>query len=398
MLDDVKILDFCSNVAGPGVSALATDFGANVIKIESTVGDSARTYAPFIDGQGMTHAWVNRGKKSIVLNLKDARAIEICKKLVADADILVEAYRPGVMERLGLGYEALKELNPKLVYCSLSAYGQTGPYADRPGFDLMGQAISGMLSVTGEKGGRPIKHGVTLADYVAGLNGYAAIMTALHHQRHTGEGQHIDVSLIQGMIYLNSPIDRLNDGLVIKPNGGHHSALCPFGGFYNDQGEGVVICAPSPRPWECIAKAMNRPDFLTEEKYSTVNTRAANQVEIIEEMEAWLSTFENMDAAIANMEEYDVPCCKINTTEDVVNDPQVKHMGYIVQAPTQDDITSRDTFLTRNTNAFFSAAPGSIHQAPVLGQHTAEVLASLGYSEEEIAQLTGEWVPKTTKI
>ncbi len=398
MLDDVKILDFCSNVAGPGASAMATDFGANVIKIESTVGDSARTYAPFIDGKGMTHAWVNRGKKSIVLNLKDPRAIEICKKLVADADVLVEAYRPGVMDRLGLGYETLKQLNPKLVYCSLSAFGQSGPYADRPGFDLMGQAISGMISVTGEKGGRPIKHGVTLADYFAGPNAYAAIMTALHYQRRTGKGQHIDVSLIQGMIYLNSPIDRLNDGIVIKPNGGHHSALCPFGGFYNDKGEGVVICAPSPRPWECIAKALDRPDFLTDPKYSTVNTRAANQVEIIAEIEAWLSTFPSMDAAIAKMEEFDVPCCKINTTQDVVNDPQVKHMGYIVQAPTQDDITSRDSFLTRGPNAFFSDKPGYIHKAPVLGQHTGEVLAELGYSSEDIDKMISEWAPKDTKI
>ena len=217
MLDDVKIIDFTTNVAGPGASAMASDFGANVIKIESQSGDSARTYAPFMDGKGMTHAWVNRGKKSVVMNLKDPRAIEVCKKLIKDADILVEGFRPGVMERLGLGYEAMKEINPKLIYCSVSAFGQTGPYAQRPGFDLLGQAISGMISVNGEKGGHPIKHGVTIADYFAGPNAYAAIMTALHYQRRTGKGQHIDVSLIQGMIYLNSTIDRLNDGVIVKP-------------------------------------------------------------------------------------------------------------------------------------------------------------------------------------
>ena len=179
MLDDVKILDFTTNVAGPGASAIATDFGAQVIKIESQTGDSARTYAPFIEGKGMTHAWINRGKKSIVMNLKDPRAIEICKQLVKDADVLVEGFRPGVMDRLGLGYEAMKEINPKLVYCSVSAFGQTGPYASRPGFDLLGQAISGMISVNGEKGGHPIKHGVTIADYFAGPNAYSSALVEI---------------------------------------------------------------------------------------------------------------------------------------------------------------------------------------------------------------------------
>ena len=398
MLDDVKILDFTTNVAGPGASAIATDFGAQVIKIESQNGDSARTYAPFIDGKGMTHAWVNRGKKSMVMNLKDPRAIEIVKKLVVDADVLVEGFRPGVMDRLGLGYETLKAINPKLVYCSVSAFGQTGPYAQRPGFDLLGQAISGMISVNGEKGGRPIKHGVTIADYFAGPNAYAAIMTALHYQRRTGLGQHIDVSLIQGLIYLNSPSDRLNDGVGGQPNGGHHSALCPFGGFWNKAGEGVIICAPNPKAWASVAKAMDRPDFLTDPKYATVNVRAKYQEEIIPEIEAWLDTFPNMDAAIERMMECDVPCCRINTTEDVVNDPQVKHMGYIVQAPTQDDITSRDTFLTRGPNALFSDKPGYIHKAPTLGQNTREILEGLGYGQAEIEQMLKDWEPAPDKI
>lgn len=398
MLDDVKILDFTTNVAGPGASAMASDFGAKVIKIESQSGDSARTYAPFMDGKGMTHAWINRGKKSVVMNLKDPRAIEVCKKLIKEADVLVEGFRPGVMDRLGLGYDVCREINPGLVYCSVSAFGQTGPYAQRPGFDLLGQALSGMISVNGEKGGHPIKHGVTIADYFAGPNAYAAIMTALHYQRRTGKGQHIDVSLLQGMIYLNSTIDRLNDGVIVKPNGGHHSALCPFGGFWNDKGEGVIICAPNPKAWAAVAKAMDRPDFLTDPKYATVNVRAKYQEEIIAEIEAWLSTFPNMDAAIEHMMACDVPCCKINNDQDVVNDPQVKHMGYIVQAPTPDDVTSHDTFLTRGPNAFFSETPGYIHKAATLGQDTREVLSGLGYSEDEVARMMADWKPNADKV
>lgn len=398
MLDDLKVLDLTANVAGPGAAAIFTDFGATVIHVESITGDSARTYAPFADGKGLTHDWVNRGKKSLVMDLKDPRAVEIIKKLAAGCDVFIEGFRPGVISRLGLGYDVIREINPKIVYCHVSAFGQTGPYAKKPGFDLMGQALSGMISVNGEKGGRPIKHGVTLADYEAGPNTYAAIMTALYYQRRTGEGQEIDCSLLNGMIFLNSPIDRLNDGIVVRPNGGHHSALCPFGGFFNNRDEGVIICAPNPRAWETVAKAMNRPDFLTEEKYSTCNIRAKHQVEIIQEIEDWLNTFPNMDAAIECMEKFGVPCCRINTTEDVVNDPQVKHMGFIVEAPTQDDITSRKTFITRGPFAQFPAHPGSIHKAPTLGQHSGEIMRELGYSEHEIESMLRDWTPHGDSI
>ncbi len=394
MLKGVKIIDFTLNIAGPTASALATDYGATVIKVEPQTGDPCRGYAPYIDGKGMSHAWANRGKQSVVANLKDPRGVEMCKRLIADADVLVESFRPGVMERLGLGYDVLKEINPKLIYCSISAFGQTGPYAQKPGYDLMGQAISGMISVTGEKGGRPLQHGVSLADFFAGVNAYAAIATALIYQRATGKGQHIDVSLIQGMIYLNSPIDRLNVGLIVKPNGRHHPAQAPFGCFYNDEGEAVVICAHTGRPWENLTKAMERPDLLTDEKFAEFRTRTANQDELVTIIEAWLNTFPNIDAAIARLDEFDVPNCKINNTQDVLNDPQVKHMGYVVEAPTPDDVTSQDTYITRGPNALFSETPGYIHKAPTLGQNSREIFEELGYSAEEIDSMLSDWAPK----
>lgn len=289
MLDDVKVLDFTTNAAGPVASAEMSDYGAQVIKIESMNGGPERTYVPILEGKSLTHAWVNRGKKSITLNLKDPRAIEIVKALAKDADVLIESNRPGVMKRLGLDYETLKEINPSLIYCSLTAFGQTGPYSQKPGFDMMGQALSGMMSITGEKGGQPLKHGIALADYFGGFNVFASVLTALHYQRRTGKGQYIDVSLLQGMIHLNSTIDRLNDGVLCKPNGNHHSGLCPFGCFNTDKGESVIICAPSAKAWEAVAKAMNRPDYLTDPEYNTIGARTKNMVKVIAEIEACLA-------------------------------------------------------------------------------------------------------------
>ena len=312
MLDDVKVLDFTTNAAGPVASAEMSDYGAQVIKIESMNGGPERTYVPILEGKSLTHAWVNRGKKSITLNLKDPRAIEIVKALAKDADVLIESNRPGVMKRLGLDYETLKEINPSLIYCSLTAFGQTGPYSQKPGFDMMGQALSGMMSITGEKGGQPLKHGIALADYFGGFNVFASVLTALHYQRRTGKGQYIDVSLLQGMIHLNSTIDRLNDGVLCKPNGNHHSGLCPFGCFNTDKGESVIICAPSAKAWEAVAKAMNRPDYLTDPEYNTIGARTKNMVKVIAEIEAWLSSFPSLKEACVRMDECHMAYCLVN--------------------------------------------------------------------------------------
>ena len=253
-----------------------------------------------------------------------------------------------------------------------------------------------MMSITGEKGGKPLKHGIALADYFGGFNAFAAVMTALHYQRRTGKGQYIDVSLIQGMIHLNSTIDRLNDGVLCQPNGNHHSGLCPFGCFNTDKGESVIICAPSAKAWETVAAAMDRPDFLTDPEYNTINARVKNMDRIIGEIEAWLSSFPSLKEACERMTQYHMPYCMVNNDQQVVEDPQVKHMGYIVQAPTADDI-KQPTYQTRGCNALFSEAPGEIRKAATLGQHNHEVLEELGYGPEEIDQMMEEFRQKLKK-
>ena len=396
MLEGIKILDFAVNVAGPHVSAIATDYGASVIKIEARNGAPCRGYAPYIDGIGFSSCWVNRGKKSVTMDLKDPRAIEACKKLIKDADVLVESFRPGVMDRFGLGYEEMHKLNPKLVYCSVSAFGQTGPYAQKPGYDIMAQALSGMVSVTGPKGSAGYMHGVSIADFFAGVNGYAAMMTALFHAMRTGEGQHVDVSILGGMVYLNSPIDRLNTGTIVKANGNHHQAQSPFGIFEHKSGRQVVICAHTGAPWERIIKMIEHPEW--NEIYPTVKDRGARQEEIIAVVTDWLNSFDNLDDAIAIMDECGVPNCRVNTVPDVINDPQVLHMGYVVQAPVPDNVNSIKTYTTRGPNAIFSAHPGSIHKQAVLGADSREVFVELGYSKEEVESMVNDWAPTMKAI
>ncbi len=391
MLEGVKIIDFCINVAGPHASAIATDYGATVIKVEARNGAPCRQYAPYIDGVGFSSCWVNRGKKSITMDLKDPRAIEICKKLIAEADVLVESFRPGVMDRFGLGYEEMHKLNPKLVYCSISAFGQSGPYAQKPGYDIMAQALSGMVSVTGPKGSAGYMHGVSIADFFAGVNAYAAFMTALFHASRTGEGQHVDVSILGGMVYLNSPIDRLMDGTVVKANGNHHQAQAPFGIFEHKTGRQVVICAHVGATWERIINLIGHPEW--NEVYPTVKDRSRRQDEIIAVVTDWLNTFDDLDDAIKAMDEAGVPNCKVNTVPEVVKDPQVLHMGYVVEAPVPDNVTSIKTYTTRGPNAVFSANPGRIHKQPVLGENTREIMEQLGFSEEEIVSMLNDWSP-----
>ena len=202
MLDGIKVLDFTTNAAGPTAGGMMTDYGAYVVKIERPkTGADERTFGVQVEGgKSLLCAWFNRGKKSVTMDLKDPEAIAIIKRMVVDFDVLIENNRPGVMKKLGLDYETLHAINPRLVYCSLSAFGQTGPYAKKPGYDILAQAMSGMMDVTGEKNGPPMKHGTTLGDYFGGVNAYASIVTALIYQQRTGIGQHIDVSLLQGLI------------------------------------------------------------------------------------------------------------------------------------------------------------------------------------------------------
>lgn len=392
MLEGIKVLDFSTNAAGPTTGATLADYGAYVVKVEKPgTGADERTFGIQVEGgKSLLSAWLNRGKKSVTLDLKDPEAIEIIKKMLPDFDVMIESNRPGVMAKLGLDYETVHAINPRLIYCSISAFGQNGPYAKKPGYDLLAQAMSGMMDVTGEKDGPPTKHGTTLGDYFGGMNAFASVVTAIVYQQRTGIGQHIDVSLLQGLIYLNSNVDYMNIDHFITRGGNHHPSLCPYGLFQGKNGQSIIIGAVNPKMWAILCNTMGRPELIDDECYNELQKRNKAQSEVVAIIEEWLLAFDDISDAQKLLDDAGVPCCKVYDARDVLADPHIKSQEYYVETPTPSDV-QRPTYLARNCNAKFSETPGKILPGPALGEHNHEVLEQYGLSSAEVESLQKRW-------
>lgn len=392
MLEGLKVVDITSNLAGPVASAMLADYGAEVIHIEKPVlGDDARAYPPKVDNISLANCWINRGKKSVVLDMKDPVAIEIIKKMIAEADVVVESNRPGVMARLGLDYETVKQIKPDIVYCSVSAFGQTGPYANKAGYDVIAQAYSGFMHLTGFADGPPMKSNVALGDFFGAINAFGSIMTALYYRQKTGIGQHVDVSLARGLLYANTPFDRMNIGVYEKRTGNHDPALNPYGVYEGSNGQSVVIAAISAVLWEKLCRLMGREDMITDSRFCENSLRAKNREEVIPVIENWLKSFETIDDAVRLLDQAGIPNIKVLSHYDIAQDPHALECGWLVQAPVQDGITSMETYLTRNVAATFSEAPGSIKKCSALGEDNYEVLSQYGLSKQQIEELQARW-------
>lgn len=395
MLKDVRVLDFTSNAAGPCCTGMLADYGAEVIKIERPVtGNDERTYGIQVDGMSLLGAWLNRGKKSVTLNLKDPDAVALIKRMVQDCDVLVESARPGVMDKLGLGYEEIHKLNPKLVYCSISAFGQSGPYAKKPGYDLIAQAMSGIMDICGEKDGPPVKSGTTLSDYVGAINAFGSIVTALRYAEQTGVGQQIDVSLLMTMIYLNGAVEYLNVGQKLTRSGNHHNTLAPYGLFEGRNGQSIVLAVISPKLWTAFCQVMGRPELAEDPRFNTLQQRRVNALELISIIENWLKSFEDISEAAAILDAAGIPSAKVFDQEDVMNDPHIRDQEYLVEVPTPTTVTSMDSFMARNCLAKFSETPGKVKKAPFVGEDNLEILGRYGMTSEEIAALQARWIKK----
>lgn len=374
-LHDVRVIEFCQVAAGPFCGMLLADFGADVIKVENPEGgDSMRAWPPLSGGFSENFASVNRNKRSITLDLKSPEELEMARRLVRSADVMIENFRAGVLERLGLGYETLKKDHDSLIYCSISAYGQTGPRAQEGGFDLTVQAMSGIMSVTGEPGGAPVKCGVPLSDFSAGLYSAYAIMAALMDVRRGEPGRHIDVSMLGASLGIAAlqTSEYFGTGQDPAKLGSAHPRNAPYQAFKARDGY-FAMAAGNDRLWQSVCAVVGHAEFLDDPRFTTTTKRAANQValkDLLEEefsrktVNHWLTVFR--DAG--------VPCTPINSYSQVLNDPHVEHMGWVkdLKLPSGHDTK---TFISPIT---FGDQTLSIRRPPpALGEHNEEILSEM---------------------
>ncbi|MET1756096.1 CaiB/BaiF CoA-transferase family protein [Novosphingobium sp. RD2P27] len=390
-LAGVRVIDFTRVLAGPAASLALADLGAEVFKIEPPgTGDETRTFPPIRDGESHYYLAVNRGKKSIVVDLKNPEGLALVKDLAAKCDVLVENYRPGVMERLGLGYEALKAINPRLIYCSISGYGQTGPLKDRPSFDIVLQAMSGTLSMNGERDGLPTKLGIPLGDLVGGINGPIGILSALYERERTGVGRHIDVSLMDGLMGMLGYIAQLAFFTGQDPQrvGSQHPNLVPYGIFPAKDGSIVVACL-TPSFWSRICRSIQRPDLTEDARYDTLEKRRDAR----EDVNAIVSTFteqHTVDELVEIFTTYEVPHAPILGVTEALSQPQAVARQMVVEA----QHASLGPIPIVNRSIRFTDAEQPLPEAPpVLGQHTNTILSDvLDLSPERIAALRASGV------
>lgn len=373
-LQGVRVLDFTRVLAGPSASLALADLGAEVIKIEPPgTGDETRTFPPMREGESHYFLAVNRGKKSIVIDLKSEEGVALARGLAAKCDVVVENYRPGVMERLGLGWEALKAINPRLIYCSISGYGQTGPLKDRPSFDIVLQAMSGALSMNGDPDGLPTKLGIPLGDLVGGINGPIGIISALYERERTGKGRYIDVSLMDGLTGMLGYIAQLAFFTGKNPErvGSQHPNLVPYGIFPAKDGSIVVACL-TPAFWGRICTSIERPELAEDTRYDTLEKRRDAR----EEVNAIVSDFTerySVDELVSIFTEHQVPHAPILGVTEALSQPQAVHRRMVVETehPVLGAIPVVNRPIRFDTEQPDPAAP------PVLGQHTGEILRDL---------------------
>jgi len=393
--DGIKVIDVTNNFAGPMAGALLADYGAEVIHVEKPIlGDDNRFFAPMVDGVSASHMTSNRGKKSVVLNLLDPRGTEIFKKMVADADILIESYRPGVMAEMGLDYETIKAINPKIVYCSISAYGQVGPYSRRPGYDVIAQAVSGAMYMTGDPDGPPTKIGSAIGDWVGALAAFGMIGTAMYHREATGIGQYIDISLARLLMWMFARFDFMFTGKTETRTGNHHATLAPYGIFSGNNGGSIIIGALNQNLWTKLCNVIGRPELAEDPKFVNNAMRCENLPEMISIIEGWLKQLPDVKEAEKILMEAGVPCAKIYSCEDIFADPHFNEAGWITKIPAQDGVTTIDGRYFPTDPFDFSEAKPVYTKAPKLGQHNHEVLEALGYSADEIDAMQAEWATR----
>lgn len=392
LAEGLRVIDITNNYAGPGAASMLADYGAEVIHIEKPgLGDDARHYPPIIDGESLCFAKTNHGKKSVVMDLKDPRAIRIIRQMIRDSDILIESNRPGVMERLGLDYASVKQDNPQLIYCAVSAFGQTGPYATRPGYDIIAQAYSGIMYKTGEPNGAPTKIGTVLGDSVGTLNAFAQIMCALYYRSMTGEGQFVDVSLARGLMNISANFNFVYTNEIDNRMGNHDRGLCPYGVFEGNGGEAIVIGAVNTKTWVNLCDAMGKKELAYDPKYASNDQRVSNKESVIAIVTEWVKSIPHIQEVEKLLLAAGVPCSMIYNDKMLLEDPHAIEAGWITQMPLTDGIKNNKPFYIVSGPLGLSKCKPEFRKAPKMGQNTREVLSQYGLSDDDITTMEQNW-------
>jgi len=385
-LDDLFVVDLSRILSGPICTMLMGDMGADVIKIEPPpTGDDSRQWGPpFVGGISTYFHSINRNKKSVGLNLKAKEGQEVLWKMIERADVVIENFRPGVLDRLGFGYKAVSKVNPRIVYCSISGFGQTGPYRNRPGYDVIAQGESGVMDLTGMPDGPPVKLGASLADIVTGLYAFQGILLALLSRYRTGKGQYVDISLLDSMVSTLTyhALIYFNTGRSSKRMGTRHPSIVPYECFQAKDGF-VNIAVTNEKQWVHFCKVLGFPEIATDPRFEKMKDRLAHYDELKVLMDGVISKWTRAEV-MHRMSEVGIPSGPINTVAEIMEDPQMKarEMVYELIHPEYGPLRVLGIPIK------LSDTPGALETAPPrFGQHNREILTRLGYDDAAIAGL-----------
>ncbi|MDO8755699.1 MAG: CoA transferase [Anaerolineales bacterium] len=384
-LTGIRVLDLSRVLAGPYCTMVLGDLGAEVIKVEPPEGDETRGWGPpFAGGESAYYLCVNRNKRGMVVNLKTEAGKNILRELAMQSDVLVENFRPGTLKKFDLDFETLHELNPRLVYCSITGFGQTGSMRDKPGYDFMIQALGGLMSITGEPEGEPMKTGVAVVDLFAGQNATIAILAALQARAMTGQGQHIDISLFDSQLgwLANVASNYLISGNLPKRQGNAHPNIVPYQSFQVSDGW-FAIAVGNDRQFVRLCDVLGKPEIAMDERFSTNSARVENRDELIALFEPVFAT-RSASEWLDSLEKAEIPCGPINNLEQVFSMSLVKEREMLVKMehPTIGELTLVGSPLKMSATPVEYRLP-----PPLMGEHTQEVLRELGYSSDQISRL-----------
>lgn len=390
-LAGLKVIEFAHIMAGPTCGLMLADMGADVIKVESPRGDDTRrSVPPAVQGESAAYMMMNRNKRGIVLNLKDPRAVDIARQLLRGADIVIENYRQGTMERLGLGYEQLRQENPGLIYCSVSGFGRSGPYAERGGFDLIAQGMSGLMSITGEGPGRPpVKCGAPMTDITAGILAAMGVLGAYVHRLKTGEGQQVDASLFEAGITHTFWQSAITFATGESPGamGSAHPLNAPYQAFQTADGW-ITVGAANQANWEKLLGVLDAAELQDDPRFAQNADRMHHLPELVEALTPHFQQH-GTDYWLERLAAAGMPAGPILSIAEMHRDPQTLARDMVVEVPH----SRLGRVKTLGHPVKYTATPAQVQRgAPLLGEHTREVLGELGYSRDVIATLVAEGV------